>query len=272
MKRLVLCVAVFFFAGCANLNARAPTYYVPKPDGQYDNHPYLVDPQKMRLESIFGSIVKLYTNSVLEDGGGAKTTIENEGVGFVIGNKILTLDHVVSQYVLIYNTPFGRAEVPAKTISEKTYLVHGKEKILLKALYKNKEDDIALFEVPAGVSLVSFPYRIGNSDDLRVGNFIYVVGNPMNFGLNVREGIVSATSVPAVILKVDAKAENAFMVSNGLNPGDSSSPVVAIRDGQFELVGLSQGTFVGSQSLGWAIRINVICNILKKEGFNVCQR
>jgi hypothetical protein len=48
------------------------------------------------------------------------------------------------------------------------------------------------------------------------------------------------------------------MVSNGLNPGDSGTPAIAIRDGKFELVGLTQGTFLRGQRLGWVLRINAI--------------
>jgi len=59
--------------------------------------------------------------------------------------------------------------------------------------------------------------------------------------------------------------ENAFMISNGVNPGDSGTPVIAIRDGQYELVGLSQGIFTNAQNLSWAIKINPIINKLKQR-------
>ena len=127
----------------------------------------------------------------------------------------------------------------------------------------DKSIDVALFRLPPGLTLKSFPYRIGNSDDLEVGNYIYLVGNPMNFGINVREGIVSSLKAPRVVTEVDSIAANAFMVSNGLNPGDSGTPVIAIRDGEYELVGLSQGSFIRSQRLGWVIRINTVLRRIK---------
>jgi serine protease Do len=151
---------------------------------------------------------------------------------------------------------------PVKKLAEHTFLRHGGSDHLLKAVYRDRPNDIALFELPKGVRPPSFPYALGNSDDLRVGNYIYVVGNPMNLGVNVREGIVSALRAPQEISHVDAKGENAFMVSNGLVPGDSGTPVIAIRDDRFELVGLSQGTFVGNNRLGWVIRINAIRYLL----------
>jgi len=55
------------------------------------------------------------------------------------------------------------------------------------------------------------------------------------------------------------------MISNGVNPGDSGTPVIAIRDGQYELVGLSQGIFANTQSLSWALKINPIVSKLKEQ-------
>ncbi len=156
----------------------------------------------------------------------------------------------------------GVLEPPVKKVEEVTYLRWDGGEHDLKVMYRNKGDDIALFELPLGVSPPSYPYEVGDSDDLRVGNYIYAVGNPMNLGINVREGIVSALIAPDQISRIDAKGKNAFMVSNGLVPGDSGTPVIAIRDGRFELVGLSQGTFIGNTRLGWVIRINAIRGLL----------
>ncbi|HJM42995.1 MAG TPA: hypothetical protein QF870_06700, partial [Nitrospinota bacterium] len=82
---------------------------------------------------------------------------------------------------------------------------------------------------------------------------------------NVRESIVSSLNAPRVITKVDPIAANAFMVSNGLNPGDSGTPVIAIRDGSYELVELSQGSFIRSQRLGWVIRINTVLQRIRSS-------
>ncbi|MBI2175419.1 MAG: hypothetical protein HYU35_01665 [Parcubacteria group bacterium] len=87
----------------------------------------------------------------------------------------------------------------------------------------------------------------------------------MNVGINVREGIVSSLKVPEIVSAADVVTANAFMVSNGLNPGDSGAPVLGIRDGVYELVGLSQGTFVAYQRMGWVIRINTFVTRLASQ-------
>ncbi len=87
----------------------------------------------------------------------------------------------------------------------------------------------------------------------------------MNYGINVREGIVSAMMAPDAISSILFRFENAFMISNGINPGDSGTPVIAVRDGQYELEGLSQGFFTSAQNLSWAIKINPIINKLNEK-------
>lgn len=118
-------------------------------------------------------------------------------------------------------------------------------------------------EIFSGIKPPSFPYQIGNSDDLQVGNFVYVIGNPLSVGINVREGIVSAEKAPLETVSVGVNPMHGFMVSNGLMSGDSGSPIIAIRDGKFELVGISQGTVSSNTRLSWGIRINVIRDLLR---------
>ncbi len=259
----VFAISVIFLTGCASAPS-GPKAALPRPDGRYDNHAYLVDSSQMDLSRVVSSIVTLVTRTTFLFPDGSRMDKDLVGSGVVVGERfVLTVEHTVSQHGIKIATPFGVLKPQVEKVGEKTYLRHGGSEYLLRALVQDHEDDVALFEIPDGVRPPSFPYRLGNSDDLRVGNYIYVIGNPLNMGVNVREGIVSALRAPREISRVDAKGENAFMVSNGLSPGDSGTPVIAIRDGRFELVGLSQGTFVGSGRLGWVIRINAIRYLLK---------
>ena len=242
----------------------------PMLDGMYDNNPILVNQRLMRIQRIIDSVYFLHTDTEFKLEDGEVITAELDGAGvLVLGKYILTVSHAVSHDSLQAEmlTPMGiqKIDLPAEKLSEKTSLdLHG-SRISLEEVVKGKEDDIAIFTIPDGLQLNSFPYEIGNSDELQVGHFIYVVGNPMNYGINVREGIVSSMIAPEAIAAVLPRFENAFMISNGVNPGDSGTPVIAIRDGKYELVGLSQGIFINTQSLSWAIKINPIL-IKLKEG------
>jgi len=269
MTKLLL--GTLLLSGCAAA-ASAPARFIPSPDGRYDNHTYLVDPSRMDMARVAGSIVTLVTRTTFAGPGGEIIEKSIEGSGVVLGRFVLTAEHTVAQHTLEIPSPFGSVELPVLKKNEETFLRWRSVDHPMRVLHKNQADDIALFELPAGVQPPSFPHPLGNSDDLQVGNFIYVVGNPMNLGVNVREGIVSALRAPREISRIGAKGENAFMVSNGLLPGDSGTPVIGIRDGQFELVGISQGTILQNNRLGWVIRINVIRDSLRSAQAHLDER
>lgn len=290
MKKLApLFVVLFLSFGCNIVGG----YYQPVPDGKYDNHVYLVDPEKMSLEAVNDSIGIVITKTVftiknderksftelLEKfgippsayAGTLQDRVEVETIGggvLLFGRYFLTVEHVVIHPPLTANFPFGTAYLPYEKSAENHYLRLKNGEIAadvkIQSLYTDRKNDIALFELPAGTGTRSFPYTLGNSDDLLVGNFTYLVGFPRGLIVNVREGIVSSRFAPEKIAEAGFAAKNAFMVSNGLNFGDSGTPLLAIRDGKYELVGLAQGTITGNQRLGWAIRINVIRDLLLK--------
>ncbi|MFQ5842442.1 MAG: trypsin-like peptidase domain-containing protein [Thermodesulfobacteriota bacterium] len=269
-KFLLLILLSLLLSTCAPTarNAINPVFS-PMLDGMYDNNPILVNQQLMRIQRVIDSVYFLHTDTEFKLEDGEIITAELDGAGvFVLDRYILTVSHAVSHDILQVEmlTPMGiqTIDVPAEKLSEKTYLTLNGSRVRLEGVVKGKEDDIAIFKVPDGLQLNSFPYEIGNSDELQVGDFIYVVGNPMNYGINVREGIVSAMVAPEAIAAILPRFENAFMISNGVNPGDSGTPVIAIRDGKYELVGLSQGIFTNTQNLSWAIKINPIIDKLKE--------
>ncbi len=273
MKRflLLLLVSLLLFACAPATRNGTNTNHALSPmlDGMYDNNPILVNQRLMRIQRIIDSVYFLHTDTEFKLEDGEVITAELDGAGVLILDRyILTVSHAVSHESLQVEmlTPMGvqRIDVPAEKLSENTYLNLNGSRISLDEIVKGKEDDIAIFKLPDGLQLNSFPYDIGNSDELQVGDFIYVVGNPMNYGINVREGIVSSMIAPEAIAAILPQFENAFMISNGVNPGDSGTPVIAIRDGKYELVGLSQGIFTNAQNLSWAIKINPIINKLKK--------
>jgi len=241
----------------------------PMVDGLYDNNPILVNQRIMQIRRIIDAVYFLHTDTEFKLEDGEIITAELDAAGVLTFDRyILTVNHAVSQENLQVEmiTPVGvqSIDVPSEKLSEHTYLKLNGTRIELEEVVKGKDDDIAIFKVPDGLDLNSFPYDIGNSDDLQVGNFLYVIGNPMNYGINVREGIVSSMIAPEAIAAILPLYENAFMISNGINPGDSGTPVIAIRDGQYELVGLSQGIFTNAQNLSWAIKINPIIKKLNE--------
>ena len=261
MKRFAPLLALVFVFSIFASKTYPAEFYSPRPDGKYDNSTYLVDPEKHSFSKALQSIVKIRIRTVFKvpewiRPPGDKTTDEqvSDTFALVLENRVLiTLAHVVVRSGVVVNTPQGLMRVPAEKLSEDVFVVKNSAEHKLKPLYVDGED-VAFFEIPKDVSVRPFPYSLGNSDELEIGNLVYVLGNPMLSGLNVREGIVSALSFP------DFK--DAFSVSNGVYPGDSGMPAIAIRDGKFELVGLAQVALsdgrIYAAHVGGVLSINTI--------------
>lgn len=117
--------------------------------------------------------------------------------------------------------------------------------------------DIALLKIEAD----SLPtITMGNSDALRLGEWVLAIGNPFNLTSTVTAGIVSAKARNINILNDNMKIESFIQTDAAVNPGNSGGALV---NGQGELVGIN--TAIASQTgsyAGYAFAVPV--NIVKK--------
>src|SRR6266849_2653614 len=98
------------------------------------------------------------------------------------------------------------------------------------------------------------PLRIGNADQLRVGQLVVAVGNPMGFSGSVTSGVVSGLG--RSLATADGNGHRRFIedviqTDAALNPGNSGG---ALADWQARLVGVN--TAVAGMGLGLAVPIN----------------
>ena len=104
--------------------------------------------------------------------------------------------------------------------------------------------DLALLKIEAtGLPTI----EIGNSDDLRVGEWVLAVGNPFNLTSTVGAGIVSAKARSINILNSDMKIESFIQTDAAVNPGNSGGALVNTRGA---LVGIN--TAIASQTGSYA--------------------
>ncbi|NIQ38952.1 MAG: hypothetical protein GTN81_10235 [Proteobacteria bacterium] len=234
-------------------------------DGSYDFSNSLVV-NKNLLYRVIDSIVTIETETVFETYRTSERVVKvSEGIGVVAGAYVLTLNHVVTQDDLQMESPLGPITFPARRIDKTSYLVSEDERLILREILRNQELDIALFEMPENtLNLPSLPCPVGNSDELAVGSFLYIVGNPFSSGINMREGIVSSLEGLVGVDTPSTERDDLFVISNGVLPGDSGAPVFGLRDGVPELVGLVQGT-LDSTRIGWAVKINPILRALSQS-------
>ena len=98
------------------------------------------------------------------------------------------------------------------------------------------------------------PVRIGNADQLRVGQLVVAIGNPMGFSGSVTSGVVSGLG--RSLATADGNGHRRFIedviqTDAALNPGNSGG---ALADSHARLIGVN--TAVAGMGLGLAVPMN----------------
>jgi Do/DeqQ family serine protease len=119
-----------------------------------------------------------------------------------------------------------------------------------KVLGTDPVTDVAVVKIQAGnLPVVS----LGNSDQLRPGEWAIAIGNPLGLDNTVTAGIISATGRSSTDAGVPDKRINFIQTDAAINPGNSGGPLLNQRG---EVVGMNTAIIGGAQGLGFAIPIN----------------
>ncbi len=170
-------------------------------------------------------------------GGGRVVPFETGGVGSgVIVDKsgiILTNNHVLE----------GADEV-------KIRLSDGRE-FEAKDIRRDVRTDLAVLKIEGAGSLPAA--KLGNSDELEIGDWVIAVGNPFELEHTVSAGIISGKG-----RQLSAAQRTMFLQTDAaINPGNSGGPLVNL-DG--EVVGINTAIASrsgGNQGIGFAIPSNL---------------
>lgn len=117
-----------------------------------------------------------------------------------------------------------------------------------KVIGKDPKTDLAVvkFEPKGKLQAVSF----GNSDDLRIGDWVLAIGNPFGLGYTVTAGIVSAKGRSLGLGTYD----DFIQTDASLNPGNSGGPLFNLNG---EVVGVNTAIVAQGQGIGFAIPIKM---------------
>lgn len=110
--------------------------------------------------------------------------------------------------------------------------------------------DLAVLRARSGTFT---PARLGDADELRVGQLVIAIGNPMGFAGSVTAGVVSALNRSLVTRDGSHTrlVENVIQTDAALNPGNSGG---ALANSDGEVIGIN--TAVAGVGLGLAVPIN----------------
>lgn len=207
-------------------------------------------------EAVTPSVVNIKTQ---QSGGsfdfwGSNSYSTSSGSGIIISadGYILTNNHVIEDGTKIGVTLNDKREFDAELIGT------------------DPSTDLALLKIDAD----NLPHmRFGNSDSLRVGEWVLAVGNPFNLESTVTAGIVSAKGRSIDILEGQDRIESFIQTDAAVNPGNSGGALVNTNG---ELIGVNTAIITRSgryEGYSFAVPSNLVRKVIKDlRDYGVVQR
>ena len=183
---------------------------------------------------------------------------ENLGSGFIIDKRGL----IATNFHLISNAEPHRgssqrgpeAKTGVKLAGSVTVTLHDGRQFPASIKGYDEATDIALLEIaPAGASLPVAD--LGDSDSLRVGEWVIAIGNPLGLDHTVTLGILSAKGRTGF----GGQFDDFLQTDAAINPGNSGGPLL---NAQGKIVGINTLVLERTQGLSFAIPINTLRSIM----------
>jgi serine protease Do len=135
-----------------------------------------------------------------------------------------------------------------------------------RLLGKGRQFDIALIKIDVAQPLPIA--KIGDSDNVRVGDRVFAMGNPLGLAGTVTSGIVSAVN-----REVGSTPYNYIQTDAPVNHGNSGGPLFNMRG---EVIGINQQIYSdtaggGSIGLGFAMPVNDLARTCVSGNFSSSQ-
>ncbi len=190
-----------------------------------------------RIARLLTTVVNTYTHKIVPPPAGSGSAEPRRdaffGSGFIVdpSGLIVTNQHVVEDAVDVTVTLSDGTALPARVLGTAGAI------------------DIALLQVTPAGKLPSVSW--GNSDDVRVGDQVLAVGNPLGVGESVSSGIVSAKNRDIM----DSPFDDYIQTDAAINHGNSGGPLFNLRG---EVIGVNTALDTpsdkgGSIGIGFAI-------------------
>jgi Do/DeqQ family serine protease len=138
-------------------------------------------------------------------------------------------------------------------------VLNDKRSLKAKVIGSDPGTDIAVLQIENGTNLTQM--RLGNSDQVQVGDFVLAIGNPFGLQHTVTSGIVSALGRSGI--NPDGY-EDFIQTDASINPGNSGGALLNLRG---ELIGINSAIFSnsgGNIGIGFAIPVNIAKSIMSQ--------
>jgi len=164
---------------------------------------------------------------------------QSVGSGFIISETgfIVTNNHVVE----------GADNI--------TVIMADQKEFKAKIIGRDKNTDIALLKINSGKKLNNITF--GNSEDLKVGQWVVAIGSPFGLEYTVTAGIISAKG--RVI--GSGPYDDFLQTDASINPGNSGGPLLNMYG---QVIGINTAIIPSAQGIGFAIPSNLANGIIKQ--------
>lgn len=165
----------------------------------------------------------------------------SQGTGFLIDDEgfIITNAHILS----------GARLANIHTYDNEVYAA--------KLIGYNSLMDLALLKIEGSFRSLD----LGDSDNVKIGEKVLAIGNPLGLSFTATEGIISAR---------DRKGINNlpyyFQTDVSLNPGNSGGPLINTKG---QVIGINNFKISGAESLGFALEINHAVETINEIAYQV---
>jgi serine protease Do len=197
------------------------------------------------VEEVYPSVVAISTEVVALDIFRTPRTQKGAGSGWIIDKNgiIVTNNHVVE----------GAKKVTVELSDGRIFEADPNN------IHTDPFTDLAVVKINA----TNLPAAsVGDSTQLRVGDWVVAIGNPLGQGIRAKEGTISGLKIS---LDVDQGETLGDLIetSAAINPGNSGGPLVNMKG---EVIGITSAKIaaVGVEGLGYAISTKTAMPIIEQ--------
>lgn len=203
------------------------------------------------LPSIVGIKVEYSINSMFPRTNSSATA---EGSGIIMSQDgyILTNNHIVNS---TSSSLYYEVSKASKVI---VYLYNDNTEYEAKIVGTDEQTDLAVIKIEkTGLTAA----ELGNSDNVKVGEFSMAIGNPLGLQSSVTAGMISA--INRNVTDSDGKTYNLIQTDAAINSGNSGGALV---NSEGKVIGINTLKLAGTgiEGMGFAIPINSTINIYEQ--------
>ncbi|HEY6564522.1 MAG TPA: trypsin-like peptidase domain-containing protein, partial [Pirellulaceae bacterium] len=211
-----------------------------------------------RMSSALRSVVARIQPSIVHieavkknpDADAQGNSLREAGSGVIV--PILNQPHILTNYHVIRGTP--RESVDVQLADGRVF--HPQQ------IWFDESTDVAVLRIEDPDLLAA---RVGNSDQIELGDFVLAYGSPFGLSYSVSHGIVSAKGRRNLDLGIGSvRIQDFIQTDAAINPGNSGGPLLNLRG---EVVGLNTAIASnsgGNEGIGFSIPVNLAVRVAEQ--------